>query len=57
MLILTSIPGGLKFGSVNHKSIYENSGLKVFKNIKFLIEIPNNWHTDLIWHNTLESRW
>ena len=36
MFILSSISSGLEFWSVNHTSIYENSELKVFKNIKFL---------------------
>ena len=42
MFILSSISSGLKFSSVNHTSIYENSKSKVYKNIKFLIEISNN---------------
>ena len=36
MFILSSISSGLEFWSVNHASIYENSELKVFNNIKFL---------------------
>ena len=36
MFILSSISSGLEFWSVNHTSIYENSELKVFNNIKFL---------------------
>ena len=47
MFILSSISSGLKFWSVSHTSIYENSGLKVFKNIKTLGEISNNWLNDL----------
>ena len=39
MLILSSISSGLEFWLVNHTSIYKNSGLKLFKNIKFLVEI------------------
>ena len=42
MSVLSSTSSGLKFGSVNHTSIYQNSELKVFKNIKFLSEISNN---------------
>ena len=42
MFILSSIFSGLEFRSVNHTSIYENSELKVFKNVKFLGEICNN---------------
>ena len=40
MFILSSISSGLE--SVNHTSIYKNSELKVFKNIKLLGEISNN---------------
>ena len=60
MLILSSISRGLEFWSVNHTSIYENSELKAFKNIKFLGEISNNWRNDLLGTNvykTLESCW
>ena len=60
MFILSSISSGLEFWSVNHTSIYENSELKVFKNIKFLGEISNNWSNDLLGTNvykTLESCW
>ena len=60
MFILSSISRGLDFWSVNHTSIYENSELKVFKNIKFLGEISNNWSNDLLGTNvykTLESCW
>ena len=42
MFILSSITRGLKFRSVNHTSIYENSESKIFKNIKFLGETSNN---------------
>ena len=51
MFILSSISRGLDFWSVNHTSIYENSELKVFKNIKFLAEISNNWPNDLLGTN------
>ena len=60
MFILSSISSGLKFWSVSHTSIYENSESKVFKNIKFLGEILHNWSNDLIGINvykTLESCW
>ena len=30
MFILSSISSGLEFWSINHASIYENSGLNVF---------------------------
>ena len=39
---------------------YENSEPKVFKNIKFLSELSNNWPNDLLGTNiskTLESSW
>ena len=39
MFFLCSITSGLKFWLVNHTSIYENSELKVFKNVKFFGEI------------------
>ena len=43
MFILSSISSGLEFLSVNQILIYENSKLKVFKNMKVLGEISNNW--------------
>ena len=58
MFILSSIFSGLKCWSVNHTSMHENSELKIFKNIKFLNEISNNWPNDLLETNvykTLES--
>ena len=58
MLILSSISRGLEFWSVDHTSIYEKSESKVFKNIKFFVEISNNWPNDLLGTNvyrTLES--
>ena len=60
MIILSSISRGLEFWSVNHTSMYEDSGWKVFKNIKFLDEISNSWPCDLLGTNvykTLESCW
>ena len=60
MFILSSICSGLEFWFVNHISIYENPKLKVFKNIKFLVEISNNSANDLSETNlykTLESCW
>ena len=38
MFILCSISNGLEFLLVNHTSIYENPELKVFKNIKLIID-------------------
>ena len=60
MFILSSISSDLEFWSVNHTSIYENSELKVFKNIKFLGEISNHWPNNLLGTNVykaLESCW
>ena len=48
MLILSSVSSGLEFRSVNHTSKYKNSQLKVFKNIKFLGEISNNWPNNFV---------
>ena len=58
IFILSSISSGLEFWSINHTSMYENSWSKVFKNIKFLGRICNNWPNDLLGTNvykTLES--
>ena len=41
MFVLSSVSGGLEFRLLNHTSIYENSELKVLKNIKLLGEISN----------------
>ena len=60
MLILSSISSGLEFWSVNHTSKYKNSKSKVFKNMKCLGEISNNWPNDLLGLNvfkTLEFCW
>ena len=60
MFILSSISSGLEFWSVNHVSIYEYSKLNVFKNIKFLGHISNNWTNNLLGTNiykTFESCW
>ena len=48
MLILCSISSGLEFWSVNNNSIYENSELKVFKNINVFDEKFSNWPNDLL---------
>ena len=58
MFILSSISSGLEFWSANHIWMYKNSESKVFKNIKVLSEISNNWPNDLLGINvykTLES--
>ena len=60
MFILSSIPRGLEFWSVNHTTIYENSESKVFKNMKFLGDTSNNWPDYLLETNVyknLESCW
>ena len=60
MFILSSISSGLEFWSVNHTSIYENSELNVFKNIKVLGEISSNRPNKLLGINvykTLKSCW
>ena len=61
MFILSSASRGLEVWSVYHTSIiYENSELKVFKNVKFLWEISNYWPNGLlgtIVYKTLESCW
>ena len=48
MFVLTSIFSSLEFWSVNHTLIYENSELKVFKNLKVLREISKNSRNDLL---------
>ena len=55
MFILSSIFRDLEFWSVNYTSIYEKSELKVFKNIKFLGEISNNWPSDLLRTNVYKT--
>ena len=60
MFILSFISRGLEFWSVNHTSIYENSDLKIFKNINFFGEISSNWPNDLLGRNVykvLELYW
>ena len=47
MFILSYLSSGSEFWLVNRTSIYENLQLKVFKKIKFLGEIYNNWPNDL----------
>ena len=60
MFILSSTSSDLEFWSVNYTSIYENSELKVLKNIKVFSEISRNWPNDLLGTNVykaLESSW
>ena len=51
MFILSSICSSLE----NHTSIFENSESKVFKNVKFLGEISNNWPKDLLETNAYKT--
>ena len=55
MFILSSISNSLEFWSVNHTSIYENSEKKVFKNVRFWVEISNNRPNDLLEINVYKS--
>ena len=48
MFILSSIFSGLEFWSVNYASIYENSELRIFKDINVLGKICINWPNDLL---------
>ena len=48
IFVLSSISSGLEFWSVNHTSVYENSLLNIFKNIKLLGEISSTWPNDLV---------
>ena len=60
MFVSSSISSGWEFWSVNDTSIYENSELKVFNNIKLFGELSNNWPNDLLEtkvYETLESCW
>ena len=55
MFFLSSISKRLQFWSVSHTSIYENSESNVFKNIKFLDEIFNNWPNNLLETNVYKA--
>ena len=48
IFILSSISSVLEFWSVNYASIYGNSELKDFEQIKFLGETSSNWPNDLL---------
>ena len=48
MFVLLSASSDLEFWSVSHTSIYENSELNVFRNLKFLQEMSSNWSNDLL---------
>ena len=60
IFILSSVSREFGFCSVNHTSNCNNSESNVFKNIKFLGEISNNWPNDLLGpsvYKTLEILW
>ena len=60
ILISSSITRGLQFWLANDTSIYENSELNIFKNIRFSGGISNNWPNDLVETNvykTIEFYW
>ena len=60
MFTLSSISSSLELWSVHHFLVYENAELNVFKNIRFLGEMSNNWSNDLLRTNVyknLESCW
>ena len=60
MFILSSISSGSELRSVNDTSIYENSELKLFKNINLFRETSSNWTNDLLGtrvYKTLDSCW
>ena len=57
MFISSSIFSGLEFWSVNRTSIYENSELRIFKNIKLLGEISNNWPNDSLGTKCIQDSW
>ena len=55
MFILSSISSGLEFWLVNDISMYKSSELNIFKNIKFLFEISNNWPNDVLGTNVYKT--
>ena len=60
MFILSSISSGSELRSVNGTSIYENSELKLFKNVNLFRETSSNWTNDLLGtrvYKTLDSCW
>ena len=60
MFILSSISSGSELRSVNDTSIYENSELKLFKNVNLFRETSSNWTNDLLGtrvYKTLDSCW
>ena len=55
MFILYSVSNSLESWSVSHLSKYEDCEIKVFKNIKYLEEISNNWLNDLFVTNVYKT--
>ena len=55
MLNLSSVSKGLEFWSVNHIPIYENSESKIFKTIKFLVEMSNIYPSNLLGTNICKA--
>ena len=55
MFVLSSIFRSLEFWSINHTLVYGGSELRIFKNIKFLDEISNNWPKDLLGANVYKT--
>ena len=55
MLIVSFISSSLKFWSVNHTSIKENSELNGFYKIKFFGEISNNGPNNLLGTNLCKT--
>ena len=51
MFILSFNSRELEFWSVNHASIYKNSGSNVSKNTKFPGKISSNWPKNLLGTN------
>ena len=60
MFILASLSSGFEILLMSYTSVYENSELKSFKNIKSLVEMSNNWPNYLYRTNaykTFKSCW
>ena len=55
MFILSSIYSNLEIWSVNQSSTDEDSGLKVFENIKRLSKLSNKWGNDLLRTNVYKT--
>ena len=51
MFVSSSVLASLEFWSVNQTSIYEHFELKIFRSIKFLDKLSNNWSEELFGTN------